>query len=143
MKELFIQSMTMDDYERTIALWSTTGGIGLNAADERDRIRCYLERNAGLSLTATLDGFLVGAVLCGHDGRRGYLHHLAVSASFRGKGIGRRLVEECLRRLADEKIDRCHVFVYPDNELGLAFWRGAGFGRRNDILICSHDIQCK
>ena len=143
MKELMIQTMSIEDYDRAVVLWSSTDGIGLNAADERERIRSYLERNTGMSLTATLNGFLAGAVLCGHDGRRGYLHHLAVSELHRGNGIGRRLVEECLKRLADEKIDRCHVFVYPDNEQGLAFWRKVGFGRRNDILICSHDITLK
>ena len=140
-EEVLIQSMTEADYDAAVSLWSATTGIGLSAADERENIRRYLERNANLSLVAVKDGAMIGAVLCGHDGRRGYLHHLAVAASYRGKGIGRRLVAECVKRLADENIDRCHVFVFPDNEQGLAFWREVGFPKRNDILLCSHDIQ--
>lgn len=140
MKEVQIRTMENSDYDSALDLWRSSDGIGLNTADGRENIESYLHRNAGLSLAATDGGKLVGAVLCGHDGRRGYLHHLAVAASYRGRGIGRRLVEECARRLAAEKIERCHVFVYPDNMQGLAFWREVGFGHRSDLVICSCDI---
>lgn len=141
MAEILLRSMVAGDYEEAVALWSSTPGIGLNTADERENIERYLRRNADLSLAAAENGRLVAAVLCGHDGRRGYLHHLAVAPTHRGTGLGRRIVEECLRRLAGEKIERCHVFVYPDNVSGLAFWRAMGFGRRTDLVICSHEIE--
>jgi ribosomal protein S18 acetylase RimI-like enzyme len=79
-------------------------------------------------------------VLCGHDGRRGYLQHLAVAPDARHKGIGRALVDRCLTTLADDGITRCHIFVYTDNETGLGFWESAGWFRRGNLLIMSHDM---
>lgn len=140
MERVLIRTMTDEDYDDVVSLWRATNGIGLNAADDREGICRYLDRNRGLSLAAIANAALIGAVLCGHDGRRGYLHHLAVAKSFRGEGVGRRLVLECIKRLAGENIDRCHVFVYPENEQGLAFWEKMRFGQRRDLVICSHDI---
>ncbi len=133
--------MSMADYAEVYALWEGMPGIGLSSADSYDEIAKYLERNPGLSHTARIDGKLVGAVLCGHDGRRGYLQHLAVAPQVRRQGIGRNLVEKCLQSLAGLGIKRCHIFVYTDNESGLGFWESADWFRRGDLLIMSHDIS--
>ena len=90
----------MTDYEPAYALWKRTDGIGLSQADERHNIAHFLQCNPGMSFVAEEDGALVGAVLCGTDARRGFLHHLAVDASRRRAGIGRMLVERCLDALA-------------------------------------------
>ena len=94
--ELRIRAMTPVDYDAVIALWRATEGIGLSGADERGAIAAYLARNPGLSMVALHAEALVGAVLCGHDGRRGYIHHLAVVPTERGGGLGRTLAERCL-----------------------------------------------
>ncbi len=135
-----IRTMTMDDYEEVLLLWKGAQGIGLSAADSPENIAVYLKRNLGLSFVATADGGIIGAVLCGHDGRRGYIHHLAVSEPYRGQGIGRGLVERCLTGLQTEGIDKCHLFVFTDNELGQGFWRRLGFQPRTGLTICSKDI---
>jgi N-acetylglutamate synthase len=135
-----IRPMREADYENAVALWGTTAGVGLNEADHRENICRYLARNPELSQVAEVKGHFAGAVLCGHDGRRGYMHHLAVASDFRRNGIGQSLVEECAARLAREGIGRCHLFVYPDNEQGLMFWRRMGFEQRHDIQICSRDL---
>lgn len=133
-------NLTMADYPEVCALWSGMPGIGLSSADSPEAIFVYFEQNPGMSFVALQEGKVVGAVLCGHDGRRGYLQHLAVSPEFRNRRIGSTLVEKCLETLGDRGIKRCHIFVYQDNETGLGFWRAAGWFRRDDLLIMSHDL---
>jgi ribosomal protein S18 acetylase RimI-like enzyme len=87
----------------------------------------YLTRNPGLSRVAVQNEQIIGAVLCGHDGRRGLLYHLAVAPGLRGQGIGRRLVEECLAGLQTSGIKRALILVARENDLGRAFWAARGF----------------
>lgn len=135
--DVHIASMTDDDYDEVLALWQAAEGVGLNGADTRENIAAYLARNPGLSLVARDRGRIVGAVLCGHDGRRGYLHHLAVARESRHNGVGRRLVETCLSRLAAEGIQRCNIFLYADNEPGERFWKRDGWTERPELKILS------
>jgi ribosomal protein S18 acetylase RimI-like enzyme len=132
--------ITMADYPEVYALWDGMPGIGLSATDSPEAIEKYLERNPGFSFTARIRGKLVGAILGGHDGRRGYLQHLAVAPDARHQGVGRELVRHSLEALAVEGITRCHIFVYTDNETGLGFWESAGWFRRGNLLIMSHDM---
>src|SRR5262249_7071962 len=118
-----ITEMTLADYDAAYQLWQMTEGMGLSEADSRESIAAFLERNPGLSLVAWVRGEIVGTLLCGHDGRRGYLHHLAVTPTFRGQGIGTSLVKTCLGRLAERGLRKCHVFVRADNQGGQQFWR--------------------
>ncbi len=137
-----IRPMTLDDYEPVLVMWQATEGMGLSQADSREAMARYLSRNPGLSLVAlSSQGELAGAVLCGHDGRRGLLHHLAVAPSFRGQGLGRALVERCLAGLAAEGIDKCHLFVYTRNQSGRAFWEVAGWYERPELVLMSKDIH--
>lgn len=136
-----IAPMTMEDYDEVIALWKATPGIGLSDADLREGIQRYLESNPGMSFVARDGGKLVGAALCGHDGRRGYLHHLAVHPDHRRSGTGRRLSERCLEALKAEGITRCHIFVYANNSGGLAFWNRMGWYERVEMKLMSFDIK--
>lgn len=141
-----IREMSIEDYGEVIALWQATEGVGLSAADSREAIARYLARNPGMSfialdLTPGADpGALVGAVLCGHDGRRGFLHHLAVRADCRGQGIGRALVDRCLQGLEEAGIDKCHLFVFKANESGRAFWENIGWTERKTLLLMSKNL---
>jgi GNAT superfamily N-acetyltransferase len=91
-----ITVMQPDDYDAVLALWQRCEGVGLTPSDSREAVRAYLIRNPGLSFVARQDGKIVGAVLCGHDGRRGYLYHLAVAPENRHQGLGRAIVDACL-----------------------------------------------
>ena len=91
-----ILPFTMADYDEVAAFWRQQEGVGLNESDERGPIAGHLARNPGMSFVARESGRVIGAVLCGHDGRRGYLHHLAVARSQRRQGLGRDLVRRCL-----------------------------------------------
>lgn len=137
-----IAPLTMEMYPQVHALWEATEGVGLHdECDSPEGVQAYLERNPGMSFVA-LDGEdLVGAVLCGHDGRRGYLHHLAVAPSHRRRGIGRDLTDACLAALRSLGIRKCHLFIFSDNPDGLAFWRAVGWTQRSDVSIVSKVID--
>jgi N-acetylglutamate synthase len=136
-----IQEMKIEDYEQIIALWEATEGIGLSDADNKENIASYLTRNSGSSFVAGENNMIVGAVLCGHDGRRGYLHHLAVQPEFRRNGIGRVLVDRALAKLEEAGIGKCHLFIYNSNVSGVSFWQSQGWELRNDIGIMSMMIN--
>ena len=131
---------TMVDYDEVIALWRSSEGVGLSDVDSPEGIAAYLARNPGLSFVARQDGRLAGAVLCGTDGRRGYLHHLAVASSYRRQGIGETLVERCLSGLKAQGYQKCHIFVYNGNVEGQVFWERVGWKLRTDLVIMSKDI---
>lgn len=131
-----IRAFQIEDYDEVFALWRATSGIGLDKSDTRECTAAYLERNPGLSLVATdAAGKIVGAVLCGHDGRRGWLYHLAVADSSRGRGLGRTLVERCLANLGKLGITKCSLGLYATNTAGQLFWRKMKFNVREDLLF--------
>lgn len=130
---------TMQDYEAVFALWRETEGVGLSSADEPEKIEAYLARNPGLSFVARAGGQVVGAVLCGHDGRRGLLHHLAVRKDCRRQGVGTELVKRCMEGLRLQGIDKCHLFVFRSNQNGIAFWRSQGWDERLTLVLMSRD----
>ena len=131
-----LRPLLFADYAAVRALWEATAGIGLNESDTPEAIGLFLARNPGLSLVA-LDtaGVIIGAVMCGHDGRRGYLHHLAVTPSSRGRGLGRALVSQCLASLRDLGIPKYNIYLYATNESGRAFWTHEGWAVRDDLLV--------
>jgi ribosomal protein S18 acetylase RimI-like enzyme len=88
--------MKIQHYDEVMAIWKTSGGIALRTSDPKQEILNFLNRNQGLSFVANRDGKLIGAVLCGYDGRRGYIYHLAVNKKYRFKGVGQALIERCL-----------------------------------------------
>lgn len=126
------------DYAEAMELWRRTPGMGLTAADGEAEIRAFLARNPGLSAVARDGaGRLVGTVLCGTDGRRGFLYHLAVDPAARRGGIGSALAERALGGLRALGIEKCHLMVIAGNELGAAFWAARGWKLREDILLFS------
>ena len=130
----------MADYEAAYSLWEKAEGIGLSQADSPENIALFLARNPGMSFVAVAGGRLVGAVLCGNDGRRGFLHHLAVSPDQRRSGIGRALVDRCLAALAAAGMRKCHIFVLADDLEGQRFWKRVGWEARTTLVVMSHDV---
>jgi putative acetyltransferase len=133
--------MVVQDYDEVLALWQTSEGVGLSDADSEESIGLYLARNPDISFVARDGEHLVGAVLCGHDGRRGYIHHLAVSESHRRQGLGRALVERCLSALRRAGIGKCHIFVFAANQDTIAFWKGIGWTQRVELVMMSQYTQ--
>lgn len=138
-----ISEMKIKDYDEVFALWKNTEGMGLHKqADSRKGIARYLRRNPGLSLVARDEGKLVGTVLCGYDGRRGYLFHLAVDKTCRKKGVGKAMVDRALSKLASIGITKCLIFVFGKNRTGRKFWKHTGWTEQPDVRIMTKDIEC-
>ena len=130
-----IRIMTIEDYERVYTLWSGTKGMGLRSIDDsKEGIARFLRRNPTTCFVAEADGEVVGAIICGHDGRRGYIYHTAVKESLRGQGIGKQLADKACEALKDEGITRCGLFVFADNEGGKDFWLSQGWLTRPDLV---------
>lgn len=119
--------MTIEDHKEALHLWEATEWISLSETDAREPMKVFLSRNPGLSLVARDGEKLIGTILCSHDGRRGFLIHLAVDEGYRRQGIGTALVERCLTALAEEGIVKCNVFFLEENEVGIDFWARNGF----------------
>lgn len=136
-----LREMTIADYEPVYALWKSIEGIGLSDADSKEGIKSFLVRNAGLSYIALDQDRIVGAALCGHDGRRGYIHHLAVHPDHRGQGIGKSLVNRCLFALLKIGISKCHLFVFGDNQGAIEFWKKVGWTQRVELMMMSQYLE--
>jgi len=136
-----IRLMTLRDYDRVFQLWTTSDGVGLAEGDSREGIRTFLRRNPGLSFVAENDGVIVGAILSSHDGRRGFIYHLAVAADERRKGIGRALVQKCMKRLRSVGIPKCHIVVFARNRTGQQFWRHTGWTERIELRMMSKSCE--
>lgn len=138
---LELREFTAVDYESALALWKNCECIGLSSADSACAIQRFLEHNPGNSFVAVSDGKIVGTSLCGNDGRRGYLYHLAVDPQYRRQGLGRQLVQASLDALKAAGIQKCHILVYRSNEGGKTFWQNSGWKLRSEIDLLSFEIE--
>ncbi|MDH1056066.1 GNAT family N-acetyltransferase [Aquipseudomonas alcaligenes] len=135
---MLMRAATPADHAALFALWRSMPGIQLRAEDEYEPFCRYLERNPGLSLLVEAEGKPIASLLAGHDGRRGYLHHLVVAPAWRGRGLASALLAEVLARLAEQGVRKSHVFVLGAAPEALAFWRARGeWLARDDIEVFS------
>jgi ribosomal protein S18 acetylase RimI-like enzyme len=130
-----IRMMEIADYERVYALWLNTPNMGLNNIDDsKEGIERYLLRNPSTCFVAEKEGVIIGVILCGHDGRRGYIHHAAVAQGEQGRGVGASLVNAALVALEGEGISKAALVDYEKNKSGNAFWEKQGFTTRPDLV---------
>ena len=126
--------MTPEDYDAVYALWMSIHGFGIRSMDDsREGIEIFLKRNPTTSAVDVEDGKIVGAVLCGHDGRRGCLYHVCVSEQYRRHGIGKKMVEFCVQALQAERINKVCLNAFVTNAVGNAFWQRMGWSNRTDM----------
>ena len=118
-----VRQMAIEDYDDVLSLWKSSDAIVLSKVDSQDIIKRLLERNTGLSFVAMDGDKIIGAVLCSHDGRLGYLSHLVVANAYRRQGIGRQLVSRCMYSLTGLGIHKCILLIMKETEEALKFWR--------------------
>ena len=140
MSSITTREFVIDDYDEAVALWNLVEGVEVAEGDSKEQIRVYFSRNPGLSRVAEKDGMIVGAVLCGHDGRRGLIYHLAVAPTHHGQGVGKRLVHECVTRLREAGITRALIFVAQDNASGHSFWLRNGWEDVAGAILMGIDL---
>ena len=125
---LTIRPMTIDDFEQVHSLWMEIHGFGIRSVDDsKEGVERFIRRNPATSMVAVCDGKIVGAILCGHDGRRAGLYHVCVQENYRKHGIGQKLVERCLEALKAEKISKVNLIAFKQNEIGNRFWQSLGW----------------
>ena len=125
--KIITREFSLHDYSEALQLWQRVEGLEIAEGDDREGVAQFLARNPGLSRVALYGSAVVGVVLCGHDGRRGHIYHLAVDPAYRGCGLGKRLVDECLERLRTTGVVRVIILVADKNFGGAEFWKRAGW----------------
>ncbi len=137
-----IRAMTIADYDAVYALWLSCTGMGLNNLDDsREGIERFLKRNPDTCFAAESDGRIVGVIIVGNDGRRGYIYHTAVHPECRKQGIGAALVEKAMTALKENGIHKAALVVFERNENGNAFWEKLGFTTREDLVYRNRTIN--
>lgn len=137
-----IRILTIEDYDAAYSLWKTSQGIGLRTLDDSETgIRQFLERNPRTCFAAEENGELVGTVLGGNDGRRGYIYHIAVKASFRDQGTGKSLLEAAEQALIQEGINKVALVSMKTNVGGNRFLKACGYPIREDIIYRDKNLN--
>jgi ribosomal protein S18 acetylase RimI-like enzyme len=134
------REFVMADYDDAVALWNCVDGVEICEGDSRDEIAEYLQRNPGLSRVAELDGKIVGAALCGHDGRRGWVYHLAVAPAYRRQKVGQALLDSCVAALRRVGLKRAIILVAGDNPGGHQFWLRNGWENIDGAIAMTREL---
>lgn len=130
-----IRLMSIADYDQVYQLWTNTEGLGLRSLDDSSEgIHKFLQRNPCTNFIALVENKIIGVIVCGHDGRRGYIYHAAVETEYRERGIGKALVNAALDALRREKINKVALVAFSSNDLGNKFWESLGFNLRTDLV---------
>ncbi len=129
-----IRTMTIEDYDAVYELWMSIHGFGIRSIDDsREGVARFLARNPSTSVVAIAAGKVVGAILCGHDGRRGCLYHVCVHENYRKHGIGKAMAVACMRALQAEHINKVNLIAFKSNEIGNQFWKDEEWTFRDDL----------
>lgn len=137
-----IKVMSMEVYDDIYDLWLNTPGMGLNTVDDsREGIEKYLRRNPTTSFVAECGGTIVGVIMAGHDGRRGYIHHTAVRPEYQRRGVAKMLVDHAMAALEQEGIHKVALVAFRRNERGNGFWAHIGFEEREDLVYRNKHIH--
>ena len=129
-----IREMKIEDYDNVFALWKTIKGFGIRSVDDsKDGIERFLKWNPGLSVVAEEEGKIIGAILCGSNGRRGCLYHVCVHKDYRRQGIGKTMVIWCMEKLKELQINKVSLIAFTQNDIGNAFWKEIGWTKREDL----------
>ncbi|MBQ2866434.1 MAG: GNAT family N-acetyltransferase [Clostridia bacterium] len=134
--------MTITDYDSVYALWLSTPGMGLNTTDDsREGVAQFLLRNPATCFVAEAEGEIIGVIMAGHDGRRGYIYHTAVRVDCRRQGVGKALVDAAVQALEKEGIHKVALVAFKRNETGNGFWESMGFILRDDLNYRNKNIH--
>ena len=129
-----VRTMTIDDYEEVSLLWHKIKGFSIRSIDDsREGVARFLKRNPDSSVVAVEDSRVVGAILCGHDVRRGCMFHVCVAPEYRMRGIGKSMVVFAMNALKKENISKVSLIAFTKNDVGNKFWRCIGWTKREDL----------
>lgn len=128
---MFIRKMTIDDYDAVYSLWMSCVGMGLNNLDDSKE---GIDKFPDTCLIVENDSAILGVIMIGNDGRRGYIYHTTVHPDYRKQGIAKKLVDHAMNELSALGINKVALVVFDRNKTGNAFWESQGFTVRNDLV---------
>lgn len=132
--EVKVRPMKEEDYSKVYSLWKTIKGFGIRSVDDsREGVLRFIRRNPSTSMVAEAEGEIVGAILCGHDGRRGCFYHVCVREDYRQQGIGKSMAVQAMKALQEEQINKVCLIAFKKNEVGNSFWKSVGWTFREDL----------
>jgi N-acetylglutamate synthase len=134
------REFSISDYDAALQVWQRVEGVEIAEGDDREGVAQFLARNPGLSKVAIDGPAIVGVALCGQDGRRGHIYHLAVDPAYQGRGLGKRLLDECLDGLREAGVQRVIILVAGDNQRGAKFWKRYGWEEIPGVLVMGIDL---
>lgn len=133
-QKITIRPMRQSDYPNVYQLWKTIKGFGIRSMDDSEEgVARFLRRNPSTSMVAEAGGKMVGAILCGHDGRRGCFYHVCVREGYRKQGIGKNMAVKAMKALQEEGINKVCLIAFKKNEVGNSFWKSVGWTFREDL----------
>lgn len=135
-----IRTMNSRDHGELVRLWSSFPGNAITGADSPKEFEAFLAKNGSFCFTACEDDEVVGSVMAGSDGRRGYVYHLAVRADHQRKGFGGALMRRVEDALLKSGLEKIHLFIFSDNP-AIAFYEKSGWHVRNDITVMSRVLR--
>lgn len=139
---IIMREMTIEDYDKVFALWMSIDGFGIRTLDDsREGVQRFLKRNPSTSVVAEQNGRIVGAILCGHDGRRGCFYHVCVARDYRKHGIGHRMAQFAMEALKEEGINKVSLIAFKNNAAGNAFWQKVGWTFREDLNYYDYTLN--
>ena len=134
------RAFRISDYDAALELWHRVEGLEIADGDDKEGIAQFLARNSGLSRVALDGSTIVGVGLCGHDGHRGHIYHLAIDPAYQGCGLGKRLLDECLNGLRKTGVKRVIIMVADDNQRGTKFWERVGWEKIPGAILMGIDL---
>lgn len=131
-----------DDYQPVYDLWlSIERGVHVGRSDSPIEIEKKISRDPDLFLVAECQNKIIGSVIGGYDGRRGLIYHLAVNSTYRGQGIGSRLMDEVEARLRAKGCLKCYLLVIEDNHEAETYYQNRGWQHMKDIHLFGKELQ--
>ena len=129
------------DIKPMLYFWRSIPGLGVGLGDTESSLKAFLVRNPTTCLLLRVNGCLMGTVLGGFDGRRGYIYHLAVHPDYQGRGYGKMLLSRVSGQLKDLGAPKIHLFAFGDNHTAEDFYLSQGWEKRRDIQVFSWDTS--
>lgn len=131
-----IENFTMESYELVVDLWIKSG-ISVGSTDTREELERMLQRNPNLFLIGKINNSVIGVVMGGFDGRRGYVHHLTIDPDYQRRGYGKIIMADLIEKFRKIGVHKIHLFIEKYNKDVVEFYRNLGWEIRDDLIMMS------
>ena len=132
-----IEKFSIDSYNQVHKLWRKVG-ISVGSSDSKEELEKMLKRNPNLFLIGKRNDKVIAVVMGGFDGRRGYVHHLAIDSNYRKKGYGRMMMDKIHNIFLQMGVHKVHLFIEKTNIEVVSFYESMGWEKRDDLIIMSY-----